>query len=868
MFGLYADTTDVAYYLSRSKEYLENKKTDSAWKQAYTGIQILTKKQINYSDTLHTNMILFYIGLSNKLGYFKKTTELAQVVKPEKFILQANKQILLYRMFGMAYTETGDLETGLYYKQKALLMASDIFGEYHLELPSFYTQLGAHYRLMENFEQALIQYQKINNILLFNQKQLSAEQAYNYVNIGNVYGSIEEPEKAKNYYLKAIEIMEKSHPDKDIGNLAKTYSNLAKVENTLGLKTDAKTHAVKSLNLLRNNLGNTHPYYLKQLLNYAELFQEYTEYDSSLTLAYQSLSGFKKIYGNHHPDVAHSHKIIAEYYITHKNWDSALINIDLAQKACIINNKLQKTDIFLITLLQKSLVFQQKNEDAKKILICYTTYDSIVQYKKNTLYNTSDKIELIRETKSGYEEAIQFCYSKKLYENAFYFSEQSKSAVLLASILESNAKHIAGLPDSVAEKENYLKTQLAETEIKMFQANTHTQKSEYEKQYYICLNQLENYIKEIEKRFPAYYHLKYQPSEIILSDIQKKLSPTTMMISYTKTKKYIYLICITKKGIFMEEKPINQDFKGYITAFRRALKNKLPDYAWKPDATYLGKTLFPSQMPSSIKNIILIPEDLLLKIPFEPLVLPSNTSSSLFWIQKYSVSYSFSCKLWYEMEQKTYSLPYSVTAIAPVFNTKESTRMPNDMLVEGLPATVEETDYISQLFLRQGMPAQIFLAQDAQEFVIKKHLNQTRFIHFATHGYFDATNAGFSCIMLYPAVTDDDDGILYTKEIYNLSVNAELVVLSACETGLGKVFRGEGTMGLTRAWLYAGVKYVLASLWRVNDKATASLMKNFYFYLIEKRQTVETALYKAKLKLLQNPDYQNPYYWSSFVLVH
>jgi CHAT domain-containing protein len=439
----------------------------------------------------------------------------------------------------------------------------------------------------------------------------------------------------------------------------------------------------------------------------------------------------------------------------------------------------------------------------------------------------------------------------------------------MASILESNARQLTGLPDSVIEKENYLKTQLAETEIKILQINASTpqsQKLEYEKQYHECFNQLENYIKGIEKRFPDYYHLKYKPLKVTLSDIQKKLSSGTMMISYAKTEKHLYLICITKKNVFMEEKPLSEDFNGYITAFRRAIKNKLPDYAWKPDAKYLGTILFPSQMPSDISNIIIVHEDVMLKIPFECLILPSNATSSL-WIQKYAITYAYSCKLWYEMEQRTYFVPYSFTAITPVFNTKESIRLANDMLVEGLPATIEESNYISQLFLSKSMPTQVFFAQDAQETIIKQQLHQTRFLHFATHGYFDATNAGLSCIMLYPSVTNEEDGILYTKEIYNLSVKAELVVLSACETGLGKVFRGEGTMGLTRAWLYAGAKYVLASLWRVNDKATATLMTTFYFYLIQKKQSIETALHKAKLKTFQNPEYQHPYYWSSFVLI-
>ncbi|MBL8194050.1 MAG: CHAT domain-containing protein, partial [Blastocatellia bacterium] len=110
------------------------------------------------------------------------------------------------------------------------------------------------------------------------------------------------------------------------------------------------------------------------------------------------------------------------------------------------------------------------------------------------------------------------------------------------------------------------------------------------------------------------------------------------------------------------------------------------------------------------------------------------------------------------------------------------------------------------------------------------------------------------------------NGFLQLQEIYNLKFSANLVVLSACQTALGKEVKGEGLVGLTRGFMYAGAKQIIASLWKVDDRATAELMKYFYQNLLKNNQSPSNALREAQLQMMKQPRWKSPYYWAAFVL--
>jgi len=151
----------------------------------------------------------------------------------------------------------------------------------------------------------------------------------------------------------------------------------------------------------------------------------------------------------------------------------------------------------------------------------------------------------------------------------------------------------------------------------------------------------------------------------------------------------------------------------------------------------------------------------------------------------------------------------------------------------------------------------------------RSDLARYRILHFATHGIVDLSKPGESGLVFsrFDQNGAPRDGFLNLDGIYNLDLSSDLVVLSACQTELGKDVRGEGLIGLSRGFLYAGSSRVVASLWKVDDSATAELMKRFYRHLLKEKRSASAALRRAKLEMRGIPRYRSPFYWGAFTLL-
>ena len=172
---------------------------------------------------------------------------------------------------------------------------------------------------------------------------------------------------------------------------------------------------------------------------------------------------------------------------------------------------------------------------------------------------------------------------------------------------------------------------------------------------------------------------------------------------------------------------------------------------------------------------------------------------------------------------------------------------------------------------RAVSPSQSLSALDfkaSRKAATSPELSKYRIIHFATHGVLDLEHPELSGIVL--SMVDEkgqpQDGYLRLHEIYNLSLPAELVVLSACQTGIGKQIKGEGLIALTRGFMYAGAKSVVASLWKVDDAATSELMAEFYKQMFTNKLKPAAALRAAQVKMSHQKRWQSPYYWAGFFL--
>ena len=186
-----------------------------------------------------------------------------------------------------------------------------------------------------------------------------------------------------------------------------------------------------------------------------------------------------------------------------------------------------------------------------------------------------------------------------------------------------------------------------------------------------------------------------------------------------------------------------------------------------------------------------------------------------------------------------------------------------------LIGTRTEADQISRLTKTSGGQADVWLDLNASEENIEaRDINKYRVIHIATHGLLDADRPQFTGVVLSLIGNKSADGFLRTDKVFNLRLGAPLVMLSACETGLGKEKRGEGVMGLTRAFMYAGAPTVGVSLWSVADKSTAELMTEFYKRLLASDSASPSAsLRAAQLAKIDGKKYSAPFYWAPFVLV-
>ena len=196
----------------------------------------------------------------------------------------------------------------------------------------------------------------------------------------------------------------------------------------------------------------------------------------------------------------------------------------------------------------------------------------------------------------------------------------------------------------------------------------------------------------------------------------------------------------------------------------------------------------------------------------------------------------------------------------------EGPTMPEQGLTR-LPATSMEADTIIQLLDEDSGIADKRGGQALRNWVLSGELANYRYVHFATHSVLDNRRPELSFLALsnYNDQGQAHDGFLMLRDIYNLDLNAQLVVLSGCETALGDQIRGEGLMSLSRAFMYAGGQAVVASLWRVPERSTATLMARFYQGLLRDKLPPAQALLQAQQSLQKHRRWKNPYYWAGFV---
>ncbi len=376
---------------------------------------------------------------------------------------------------------------------------------------------------------------------------------------------------------------------------------------------------------------------------------------------------------------------------------------------------------------------------------------------------------------------------------------------------------------------------------------------------------------------------------IAASDIQKLLDDETVLLNYRLGEKRSFLWFVTKNSIEIFELPRRQTIEAKARAFYDSVVANNNNQEVTKD---LGRILL-SSVAAKIgnKRLAIVADGFLQYIPFSALISPKSEVSPLVETNEIVMLPSASVLAQLRADPEPMREDRKTIAIFadPVFDLQDSriagnaSRKPNDESTsmrrilrdfrfgESLPrllASRQEARGISNLIDKNDADVRMDFEANLEN-IESSNLKDYKILHFATHGLLNSSRPELSGLVfsLFDRNGIRQNGFLSLNDIYNLDLSSDLIVLSACQTALGKDVRGEGLIGMSRGFLYAGSKRIVASLWKVDDSATAEFMKRFYTNHLQEGMPASKALQQTKNEMKKIKRYQSPYYWSAFTLL-
>jgi CHAT domain-containing protein/uncharacterized protein HemY len=838
-------------------------------------------------NSLATNY--YFLGHYDKtIDFFEKALRLNKELNEEDGIVTNLNNL------GALYQAIGDYSTSIAYLEEVLERdkANDNeedLGIYLNNLGNNYLKLGQYQKALEYFQQALQLDLKQKNFNLL---------ASDYNNIGYVQKQLEQFDEAIPNLITAADLFLKagneiSHATcldilGDIHRLTKSYELS---EKTLLRANRFFTKAGKQKDVAINWIHLSELYKdIGQFKKARECLQKSLKINTEINIPQSIAATYNKM-GNLY--LAQDSVAIALSYF-HKAVAS-LVDVGRSFHALPESDQLPLEKELLEALKNKAACFVQlseNSEDKEAYLLAgmqhYLLAIDLIDRLRQSFY-AKDKMAISKTERSNYEEALKTAKylfdltgDSKYISIAFEVAERSKAAHLYELIRENDAKLFANIPDSLLLKEKVLKSEIFELEKKLSEEKSKTEANDsliialeqqlFEKKFQE-LDKLKNYF---DANFPEYFELKYHNQILSIDAVQKQLAKKEALIEYNLGSDFISFIVIHRDSVAFVLNQIDPDFRSNIKILQNVLSNMVQsvdifkDYATSSYQVY--KSLM-QPIEGLIKNqkLIIIPDGILGYIPFETLVTKEVDINQTYYkaapylLLDHAISYAYSATLLFNPSRKNEEQPAKdLLAIAPTFNANDD--LPTFLTERGeeyidLIGSRIEVASINKIFRGEQQLDSLATEQNFKEFA-----GNYKILHIATHGLIDDDDPMNSRLLFYRNEDTLQDGNLYTYELFNMQLKAELAVLSACNTGYGKLEEGEGIISLARGFLYAGVPSIVMTLWCVPDGTSVMIMENFYKYLKE-GYPKDIALQKAKLDYLTQADNlkSNPYFWAGFV---
>ena len=853
----------AAYYVNLAALYDEigdSKKALECNLKALPGLIAMLGEKHFYVATIYNNMGQVYWGKRQcelSLEYYFKSLNIFKEHYPSKTTNRAK----LYENIAIVYSHIGENKLALDYYQKSHKLRSETLSEGHVQIATSHNTLGKFFYDMGEYQTALYHYQTAYEMAKRHFGKNHKEVAKSLIYIGTVHEKTGKHQLPSDNYFEALLIRRELYGEKS-------------------MPTAWSYKAIADLCLRQKDYNKAFRYYQKGIVASVANFN-----DTVNLLAIPNAEGCH-------------------------NWD-VLLGM-LKAKAGVLANHQNGLSGFENLSQAKSLEI---------VLQHYCACDTLIGKVRTGTMVKSDKLRLGKLASEIYGQAIDVCLrlvalseTDNIWhykELTFNFAEKNKASVLLESLANADAQKFSNIPDSMLNTEHELRTKIARFGETLAQASDSTAKTITRNKLFDANRQYEKLIGVFENDYPKYYELKHAQQLASVNDIQHLLDPNQAMLSYFSSKNKIIRFTLTSEKFDITSIPIESNFDTTIANFcYYGLAYKANPYrfekVYERTAFELYQKLIPKNIDNGIDRLIIIPDSKLNKIPFEALLsekTENNTWKTMpYLICKFAMSYAYSGTLFCrstKKEENKQDNPDALNdwlALAPVFDNtytagatwrtqgmfqnKVYPSIPDSANSRGiilngkkileLPFTKNEVKTIYGEFENHDLRATLKINQQANETFVKSgDLANYKYIHFATHGFVDPSRPELSGILLAQDTISPEDCILRTGEMYNLELNSNLVVLSACETALGNILEGEGVMGLSRALLYAGTKGLLVSLWEIADESTSELMVAFYKNLLEDyhKNDYPNYLRQAKMQMIASEKYSHPYYWSSFILI-
>lgn len=647
-------------------------------------------------------------------------------------------------------------------------------------------------------------------------------------------------------------------------------------------------------------------------------------YPAALAEFRQSLNQLQKISFFGYDGYRRLFKAMGDIHLTCAQYDSAYHNFHLALLNCSKETTLKSSPVnpnihqlknnqhLIETLSNKALaqfaMGQERRSDSllRESFATYQLGEAAAQRQRTNYSGKISRLSVSRDAVNLYAGSIRTALalyastdSTHYLESAFASAEKAKGQTLLQSQWEAEATGQGYLPPEVVEeRRNHLvNLSSVEEKIRKFQIKDTLRAAQLQSRAFEIQEDLKEWEEGVAKDFPEYQQRLTQDFDIDIAALQgNQLEEGEALIEYfisraetfgsTKIgKDELFTFVITQDTLMYYRQLLSKDFDLSLSQLIRSLS----DYAYVHDSvaqSYASYTqsaqlvyhwlLKPAlEDHPNLKKLIIATDGPLSQIPFEALLTTSAPKNRVdyttlpYLINNYELQYTYSAQLLQETgERSSYDGLKACLALAP--NSPGNTQLPTRGDLEQLrnsegaplPGTFTEVQALAGL----GFEGDFLFGEAATEKRFKESADQYSVLYLAQHGYAAPEDPVMSYLRFTPSEDSAEDGLFHSYELEAMRLKADLVVLSACETGIGTYLPGEGIASLGSAFLASGVSMVVMTLWRVEDRASNDLME-FFFQHLANDDEVATALHKAKLDFIAHADSRtaHPFYWSAYV---